>query len=265
MFLLYSGLIMSDIVVKNDWDVLRKYTAARIGLGRTGISLPTKQTLAFALDHARARDAVYLNLDTNVLEKQLENLEFSTIKLNSKAKNRETYLQRPDLGRELDETSAKLLEKKVYDLVFVIADGLSSRAIHDNAVNFISSLSAKLEADTREWSIAPICIVKQGRVAIGDEIGQRLDAKIVVVLIGERPGLSSPDSLGFYMTWNPQVGLKDSSRNCISNIRSEGLSYDEASNKALYLITKSTELELSGVNLKERSAEEITCRASIEQ
>jgi len=252
-----------NLVVKNDWDILKKFTSARIGLGRTGVSLPTKEILSFALDHAQAQDAVYLPLDADILKSQNKNKEL--LELHSKVKDRAIYLKRPDLGRRLDSNSQELLSKvknKHYDLSIVIVDGLSSLAVHKNAINFIKKITELLKKDKQEWNISPLCIVKQGRVAIGDEIGEILHAKIVLVLIGERPGLSSPDSLGLYMTFNPKVGLKDSSRNCISNIRSKGLSYENAANKALYLLKESRKLKLSGVELKERSSDEktLTCK-----
>jgi ethanolamine ammonia-lyase small subunit len=246
-------------IVKNDWEILNKLTTARIGLGRTGVSLPTDRLLDFQLAHAKAQDAVYLPLDIGKLDKQLKSIEMSYIDLHSQANSRETYLQRPDLGRKLDKKSSKklIINDTRYDLAIVIVDGLSSLAIHENAVNFLKKLTNVLHQDSQDWSLAPLTIVKQGRVAIGDEIGERLNANTVLVLIGERPGLSSPDSLGLYMTWEPKVGLKDSNRNCISNIRSKGLSYEEAAKKAFYLLVKSRELKFSGVELKERSSDEI--------
>ncbi|MFT7005247.1 MAG: ethanolamine ammonia-lyase small subunit [Sulfurimonas sp.] len=144
----------------------------------------------------------------------------------------------------------------MYDLAIVVVDGLSSLAIKENAINFINKLSSELVNDNENWSLAPFTIVKQGRVAIGDEIGELLNAKAVLVLIGERPGLSSPDSLGLYLTYNPKVGLNDSNRNCISNIRSEGLSYEDATRKSLYLLKESRKIQLSGVNLKDRTQDD---------
>jgi len=240
-------------IVKNDWEILNKLTSARIGLGRTGISLPTNRLLDFQLAHAKAQDAVYLPLDISKLDKQLKNIKMNYIDLHSQANSREIYLQRPDLGRKLDEISLKKLtnKDKQYDLAIVIVDGLSSLAIHENAVNFIKNLTHVLSKDSQDWSLAPLTIVKQGRVAIGDEIGEILNANTVLVLIGERPGLSSPDSLGLYLTWSPKIGLKDANRNCISNIRLEGLSYEKATKKAAHLLKESRLRELSGVQLKE--------------
>lgn len=235
--------------VEKTYSKLASLTNARIGLGRSGISLPTNHLLDFQLAHAMAQDAVYLELDTN----ELKDLNMPTMQLHSQAKDRKMYLQRPDLGRRLDKDSIQIIrniqKEKFYDLAIVVADGLSSLAIHENAFSFIYKLTLELS----DWSLAPLSIVKQGRVAIGDEVGELLNAKIVIVLIGERPGLSSPDSLGLYLTWSPKVGLTDESRNCISNIRLEGLSYEEAVKKTLYLLNESKKLQYSGVNLKDRT------------
>lgn len=239
----------SKNIVQNSHTKLTSLTNARIGLGHCGVSLPTKHMLDFQLAHAMAQDAVYLELDLEVLDK----LNMPTIVLHSQAKNRIIYLQRPDLGKKLDLESIKKIQKtkkeNFYDLAIVIVDGLSSLAIHENAYNFIDLLSKELP----HYSTAPLCIVKQGRVAIGDEVGELLNAKVVIVLIGERPGLSSPDSLGLYLTWGPRIGLTDERRNCISNIRFQGLSYDDAVQKTLYLLSESKRLKYSGVNLKERT------------
>lgn len=269
---------MQKYVVKNSWDVLKKYTDARIGLGRTGVSLPTNELLDFQLAHAKARDAVHLPLNTEELLYEFSNMPLELelfgkknskgvlndgcvpIVLSSKAITRDIYLQRPDLGRSLDVKSKNLLENmkknKEYDLAITVVDGLSSIAIKENVIDFIKQLAKELVKDEQAWTLAPFTIVKQGRVAIGDEIGSLLNAKAVLVLIGERPGLSSPDSLGLYLTYAPKVGLNDSNRNCISNIRIDGLSFKEASKKALYLLKESRRLELSGVNIKDRTQED---------
>jgi ethanolamine ammonia-lyase small subunit len=166
----------------------------------------------------------------------------------SQARDRASYLHRPDLGRRLDAGSRERLSslKSEYDAAFVIADGLSALAVHRHAVRLLETVLPRLA-----WNIAPVAIVEQGRVAIGDEIGELLGAKLCVVLIGERPGLSSPDSLGIYLTWQPRVGRQDAERNCISNVRAEGLSYELAAHKLLFLMNESRRLELSGVRLKE--------------
>lgn len=254
-------------IIENPWALLKDYTDARIGLGRSGVSIPTFHSLAFQLAHAQAQDAVHLPLDVENIVEQLVtndiNKETSPILLHSQAINRTTYLQRPDLGRRLDKNSSEILKKikanenTFYDLSIVIVDGLSSLAIKENAINFIKKLMTALKEDKQKWNLSPFSIVQQGRVAVGDEVGELLKAKISIVLIGERPGLSSPDSLGLYLTWNPKVGLSDASRNCISNIRSEGLSYEEAVKKTMYLLKESRRLELSGVNLKDRTINDV--------
>ena len=254
-------------IIENPWALLKDYTDARIGLGRSGVSIPTSHSLAFQLAHAQAQDAVHLPLDVENIVEQLFindiNKETSPILLHSQAINRTTYLQRPDLGRRLDKNSSEILKKikandnTFYDLSIVIVDGLSSLAIKENAINFIKKLMIALKEDKQKWNLSPFSIVQQGRVAIGDEVGELLKAKISIVLIGERPGLSSPDSLGLYLTWNPKVGLSDASRNCISNIRSEGLSYEEAVKKTMYLLKESRRLGLSGVNLKDRTINDV--------
>jgi ethanolamine ammonia-lyase small subunit len=255
-------------IIENPWALLKEYTDARIGLGRAGISIPTSHSLAFQLAHAQAQDAVHLPLDVEYVIEQLGNINlnqeiFTPILLHSQAVNRTVYLQRPDLGRRLDKKSIEVLKKvntlkdEKYDLSIVIVDGLSSLAIKENAQIFIKKLIEVLNFSSQDWKIAPITIVQQGRVAIGDEVGQILNSKISIVLIGERPGLSSPDSMGLYLTYNPKVGLTDESRNCISNIRIEGLSYEEAVKKTMYLLKESRKLELSGVNLKDRTTNDV--------
>ena len=257
-----------SLITENPWNLLRDYTDARIGLGRTGVSIPTSHSLAFQLAHAQAQDAVHLPLDIEHVYDQINNNNlnpenFLPILLHSQATSRTIYLQRPDLGRRLNSDSIEKLEKinldknEPFDLSIVIVDGLSSLAIKENAVNYIEKLLSALTNDSQKWEIAPLVIVQQGRVAIGDEVSELLKAKISLVLIGERPGLSSPDSLGLYLTWNPKVGLTDASKNCISNVRSEGLSYEEAVKKTMYLLKESRRLELSGVNLKDRTTSDV--------
>ena len=250
--------------VDNPWHVLRQYTAARIGLGRAGISVPTKHLLAFQLAHAQAQDAVHLPLDS---EQLVTDIEAHCLKVHSQVNDRSQYLQRPDLGRRLNTESIELLKKSTapsddpYDLAIVIVDGLSSFAIQQNAAPLLKILTQRLTQQTllkdeeRTFRLAPVVIVQQGRVAIGDEVGEMLNAKSVLVFIGERPGLSSPDSLGLYLTWSPKVGLTDESRNCISNVRPQGLVYQEAVNKVFYLLSEAHQRKLTGVNLKERSSE----------
>ena len=246
-----------ELLVDDDWQELRQFTAARIALGRAGASLPTDAMLAFQLAHARARDAVHLELNSEQIAREFSDSGFETLTVHSAAINRQMYLQRPDFGRTLSPTSRATLAEYAQqksascDIVFVIADGLSALAIHHNAVPFTTTLVKKLRADG--WNIAPIVIASQGRVAIGDEIGKLLNAKIAVVLIGERPGLSSPDSMGIYLTWAPQPGLTDAARNCISNVRAGGLSLAEASYRLNYLLNEASSRQLSGVELKDES------------
>lgn len=243
-----------SVVAGDPWSKLRQYTPARIALGHAGTSLPTKPHLEFELAHARARDAVHHPLDIPALEEKLRSCGHDPVPLRSRADSRPVYLQRPDKGRRLKEDSVKTLKslpkpKTPYDVVFVICDGLSALAIEENVIKFLDAMLPSLADD--QWHIAPLCVVKEARVAIGDEIGEILAAKMAVVLIGERPGLSSPDSMGIYMTLNPRTGLTDESRNCISNVRPAGLSYEHASYKLNYLMTEARRRGLSGVKLKD--------------
>ena len=242
---------------QNPWLELRRLTPARIALGRTGTSLPTSAQLDFQFAHAQARDAVHLPFDHAGLSAQLNERGRETLLLHSAATDRNSYLQRPDLGRKLSDTSAQSLRDYAQanpggvDLTIVVADGLSALAVHRHTLPFLTRLEEQMSADG--WSLAPVVLVEQGRVAIGDEIGQLLGAKMVVMLIGERPGLSSPDSLGLYFTYNPKVGLTDAYRNCISNVRLEGLSYGMAAHRLLYLMREACRRQLSGVNLKDEA------------
>ncbi len=217
---------------------LRSFTPARVALGRTGHSLPTAELLRFRLDHARARDAVYQPLDP-------QSLGVPHRLLTSAAPDRATYLQRPDLGRQLSRESREKLTKGDYDAAIAIADGLSAPAVHHHAVPLLEALRPYLA----DWRLAPLSVVLQGRVAIGDEIGELLGAKLVVMLIGERPGLSSPDSLGVYLTWDPRPGRTDAERNCISNIRAEGIGYEVAARQLSFLMQQSRLRRISGIHL----------------
>lgn len=243
--------------VANPWQTLRQLTRARIALGRAGMSLPTQPHLEFQLAHARARDAVHHPLAIEPLRAALEQRGHEVIALRSAAGDRHIYLQRPDQGRQLDRDSHRRLEerasrsKSAFDAAFIIADGLSAFAIEENAVPFLDAVLGKL--DREGWRIAPMVIVEQGRVAVGDEVGQILGAGMVAILIGERPGLSSPDSMGIYLTYNPRVGTTDAQRNCISNIRREGMSYELAAHKLHYLMSEARRRKLTGVNLKDES------------
>ncbi|EUB87144.1 Ethanolamine ammonia-lyase light chain [Pseudomonas sp. GM30] len=242
---------------QNPWLELRRLTPARIALGRTGTSLPTRAQLDFQFAHAQARDAVHLPFDHAGLSAQLSERGRDSLLLHSAATDRNSYLQRPDLGRKLSDASAQTLRDYAaarsggVDLAIVVADGLSALAVHRHTLPFLTRLEQQMSADG--WSVAPVVLVEQGRVAIGDEIGQLLGAKMVVMLIGERPGLSSPDSLGLYFTYNPKIGLTDAYRNCISNVRLEGLSYGMAAHRLLYLMREACRRQLSGVNLKDEA------------
>jgi len=230
---------------------LKEFTNARIAIGSTGTSIPIKQSLEFKLAHAHARDAVYSVMDTEALADELMQFNLPVLHLHSQAHNREHYLQRPDLGRLLDEISVNRLADQLSNsgIVFILADGLSATAINHNALALLKLLIPKLLA--AKHKLAPLCLVEQGRVAIGDSIAAELGASLSVVLIGERPGLSAADSMGAYLTYQPRPGLKDDSRNCISNIRPEGLPIAAAADKLFYLIQEACRLKLSGVGLKD--------------
>lgn len=241
---------------------LRSMTPARVGLRRSGSSIATSELLDFQLSHARARDAVHAPLQPSTLLAALSAMLKSSqyprteiLTLHSAAKDRQTYLQRPDLGRKLDEPSQKRLhERRTHpaDLTIVLADGLSALAVERHAISLIAALLSLLSASAPDLRIAPICLVEQARVAIGDEIAQGLRADLVIVLIGERPGLSSPDSLGAYITWQPRPGItSDAERNCISNIRAEGLSYPQAAVRLLHYMQEARSKRLTGVALKD--------------
>ena len=242
---------------QNPWLELRRLTPARIALGRTGTSMPTGAQLDFQFAHAQARDAVHLPFDHAGLGAQLAERGRESVLLHSAATDRNSYLQRPDLGRKLSEESAQTLRDYAQahpggvDLAIVVADGLSALAVHRHTMPFLERMEEQITAEG--WSVSPVILVEQGRVAVADEIGERLGAKMVVILIGERPGLSSPDSLGLYFTYNPKIGLTDAYRNCISNVRLEGLSYGMAAHRLLYLMREACRRQLSGVNLKDEA------------
>jgi ethanolamine ammonia-lyase small subunit len=223
------------IIATDPWGSLKSFTAARIALGRSGVSVPLQEALKFKLAHAHARDAVYSLLDIAALHAALESFAVPIYHLKSEVVNREEYLKRPDRGRRLGVSSASLLQA----------------TDHKPAIPVLKNVIQALKESN--IALAPISLVEQGRVAIGDEIGSLLNAKLVVILIGERPGLSSPDSMGAYITYAPRVGLTDESRNCISNIRPEGLIYTDAATKIFYLIQEALRLKLSGVALKDNS------------
>ncbi|KDD70757.1 ethanolamine ammonia-lyase small subunit [Pseudomonas mandelii PD30] len=236
---------------------LRRLTPARIALGRTGTSMPTSAQLDFQYAHAQARDAVHLPFDHAGLSSQLAERGRASLLLHSAATDRNSYLQRPDLGRKLSDESAQALRDYALanpggvDLAIVVADGLSALAVHRHTLPFLARIEEQIVNDG--WSVSPVILVEQGRVAVADEIGELVGARMVVILIGERPGLSSPDSLGLYFTYNPKVGLTDAYRNCISNVRLEGLSYGMAAHRLLYLMREACRRQLSGVNLKDEA------------
>jgi ethanolamine ammonia-lyase small subunit len=236
------------------WGFLRGFTDARIALGRAGGSVPTHALLEFQLAHAQARDAVQRDLDTDALCNRIQSKGWGALRLRSAAPDRRAFIQRPDLGRILDASSRSALEARRTasarcDAVFVLADGLSAIALERHAVPLLEQVLPRLTE--RAWRIAPLCVVQQGRVAIADEIGALLEADLSVILIGERPGLSSPDSLGIYLTWDPLPGRSNAQRNCISNVRPQGLDYALAAHKLVHLMGTAKALRLSGVQLKE--------------
>ncbi len=240
-------------VQKDAWHSLKQFTAARIALGSTGVAIPLNELLQFRLAHAHARDAVYSELNTVAVVEELQQFQLPVYSLYSKVTNRNEYLQRPDLGRQLHTDSAKQLENinTPCDIALILADGLSARALNTHAIPLLKLIVPVLQE--LKFSLAPVTIVQQARVAIADEVGMILKAKCSIIFIGERPGLSSPDSLGAYLTYKPGIGLTDESRNCISNIRPEGMEYTIAAKKILYLIQESFRLQYSGVNLKENT------------
>ena len=230
-------------------EALRSYTPARIALERTGVSLATRPLLDFQLAHARARDAVHAAIDVRMLCDELRRCGLPALALKTQAGDRASYLRRPDLGRALSEDSAALLTAGEFDAVFVIADGLSALAVERHALHLLRAVLPLISG----WRLAPVCVVEQGRVAIGDAIGEALGARLAVVLIGERPGLSSPDSLGVYITWEPRRGRKDAERNCISNIREEGLEYGAAAGRLQYYMQEASRRHMTGLALKDPS------------
>lgn len=248
-------------VLSNPWHALRGLTQARIALGRSGVSVPTSAQLDFQLAHAQARDAVHMALDSAALAAALGEDGHACVSVRSACPDRASYLQRPDLGRVLDAPSRAALlaaAPAACDLALVIGDGLSALAVEQNARPFVAALLARLGMDKEPagWRLGPVVIASQARVAIGDEIGALLNARAVAVLIGERPGLSSPDSMGIYMSWGPRMGLTDADRNCISNVRPAGLSYDEAAYRLHYLLTQARQRGISGVLLKDDTVAE---------
>lgn len=231
------------------WSRLRRFTPARIGLGRTGAGLPTRRHLDFQLAHAQARDAVQARLDAAEVARGIEAIGLSVLHTRSHAADLATHLRRPDLGRRLHPDHHDAFAAHGPDLAIVVAGGLSATAVNRHAVALLAALLPLLPSF---WRIAPVAIVEHGRVAIGDDIGERLGAQMVVVLIGERPGLSAPDSLGIYTTWAPTVGTTDEARHCISNVRPEGLPPAEAAGQLADLLVTARRERCTGVALNTR-------------
>jgi ethanolamine ammonia-lyase small subunit len=247
---------MSDPPSKLDdglWAGLRRLTAARIGLKRTGASLATGPLLDFKLAHARARDAVHEPLDDARLTAELAGLGATALGVASAVAERQHYLMRPDLGRRLAPGAEATLAAHAarYDVVFVVTDGLSARAVQNHAQPVLAGVLPRLR--TEGWNIAPLVVVCHGRVAIGDVIAALLGADCVAVLIGERPGLTAPDSMGAYLTWQPDPHTTDAGRNCISNIRPDGIGYADAANKLVHMLRAMRGRRVSGVQLKDDS------------
>ena len=242
-----------DVTQPNAWAELRRLTAARIGLARSGASLSTAPLLQFALAHAQARDAVHEALDEDKLAADLDALDLPALKIASAVTDRAQYLMRPDLGRQLGQGADSVLapHRGPYDVAVVVADGLSARAVQAHAAPVLHNILGALRR--QDWRVAPLVIARHGRVAIGDAIAARLKADVVIVLIGERPGLSSPDSMGAYLTWQPQPATTDADRNCISNIRPDGIGYADAAFKIVALLQAMRVRRLSGVQLKDES------------
>ncbi len=239
---------------KDPWVYLAGLTPARVALGRAGSGLPTRELLRFELAHAQARDAVEESLDATSLHAELAAAGLPVLHVTSRAADRRTYLQRPDLGRRLDEAGALRLAAAGgaadrADVAIVIADGLSALAVLRYAIPTVKALLPLLEG----LRIAPLVLATQARVALADEVGALLGARLALILLGERPGLSSPDSLGAYLTFAPRVGILDAQRNCVSNIRMEGLPPDGAARKLAWLIREALRRELTGVGLTDES------------
>jgi ethanolamine ammonia-lyase small subunit len=243
------------MLLADPWSALRTLTSARIALGRAGSSLPTGAQLDFQLAHARARDAVHHVADLDGIAAALQAAGLAALRVASQVPDRTAYLTRPDLGRRLLPADvarvAAVAPTDGADAALVIADGLSGLAVERHAVSLAALVASRLTA--MGWRLAPVAVVCHGRVAIGDEIGERLRARLVAVLIGERPGLSSPDSLGVYLTWAPRPGRTDAERNCISNIRPEGLPVPLAAEKLLWLMLEAMRRSVTGVDLKEEA------------
>ncbi len=239
------------------WSDLRRHTPARIGLGRCGVALPTDEVLRLAAAHAQARDAVHVALDGAALEAQLHSDGWRCVRVASRAASRDDYLRRPDLGRRLSAADAARLQDLAagdVDLAIVVGDGLSAVAVQRQAPALLAALRAALG---NSLTLAPLVIATQARVALADEIGALLRARVALILLGERPGLSSPDSLGAYLTHGPVIGRVDAERNCVSNIRAQGLPPERAAPRITWLLREALRRQISGVALKDDSATEL--------
>jgi ethanolamine ammonia-lyase small subunit len=246
-----------NALTPDPWNTLRSATAARIALGRAGGSLPTHEWLRFKSAHAAAREAVHYEFDADKLAGEIAALGVTTVVVDSAAHDRATFLQRPDLGRRLDERSRFALQEfsepsSRRDLAVVVSDGLSALAVHRQVPPLLKLLLSRLSAD--DWHVDPIVVARFGRVALQDEIGHVLGAQLALMLIGERPGLGSPDSLGAYLVFAPRRGNTDANRNCVSNIRPEGLPCSAAAETLHYLLNEARRRQLSGVQLKDQRA-----------
>lgn len=251
-------------IVPDPWQAWRRHTAARIALGRAGVATPTDEALRFGLAHAMARDAIHAPLDVVALQDELQAAGWPVLQARSRAADRTEYLRRPDLGRQLHPDDAPRLRahaqqqreagRPAPDLCIVVGDGLSSLAVQRHTRALLAALPQHLPAG---FTLAPIVVVTQARVAVADEIGELLGAAMSAIFIGERPGLSSPDSLGIYLTHGPRRGRHDAERNCISNVRPEGLRPEAAAFKLAWLMKRALQLGCTGVNLKDESDLEV--------
>lgn len=246
--------LLPDNPSDDPWAGLRAFTAARIALGRTGTSVPLREALAFRLAHAHARDAVYSELETQRLCTELQEFQLPVCAVRSQAADRLHYIQRPDCGRQLHEASRRALQElapPAADVAVIVADGLSATATNRHALPLLRLLLPRLRE--AGFQLAPLTVAEQARVALSDDIGATLHARLALILLGERPGLSAPDSLGAYFTYAPRPGRTDEARNCVSNIRPEGLPYPAAADKLAYLVQEALRRQLSGVGLKDET------------
>lgn len=234
---------------RDPWHVLSALTPARIALGRSGAAVPTTRHLELQLAHARSRDAVHRPFDVDAVLGALHRDGRDTVRVHSAARDRREYLARPDLGRRLDATSAEGLARHagVWDVAFIVGDGLAPLAAERHAPPLLRALAAQLDP---AWRVAPVVVAEQARVALADQIGAALGARLTAIMLGERPGLSATDSLGVYLTWAPHPGRTDAERNCVSNVRPEGLAYEPAASTIAWLLREATRRSVTGVTLK---------------